>query len=318
MPRKSSSSKRRAPRETATGSPESPAGRRLQVVLAEAGVGSRRACEELIEAGRVRVNGETVTRLPVFVEPAKDAIELDGEPFVIKGRTGSKRRFRYLAVHKPRHVISTTRDPEGRRSVVDLVEIKGGQLPRLFPVGRLDAESTGLILLTNDGDLAEHLTHPRYGVPKRYLVSVRGVLGDEDMQRLRDGLYLADRRRGAGAHKARAESVRKLGVEKDRARGDRTRLSITLREGRNREIRRMLARLGFKVRRLKRVAIGPLELKGVPVGGWRDLTASEVRQLRDAARAAEADAKRGDAENKTPAARRPSPPRSRRRRDAGE
>lgn len=305
-------------------------GPRLQKVLAGLGVGSRRACETMISDGHVRVNGQAVTAMPAFVDPDNDRIEVDGKLVsVLKRRPGkSKAKSRgqqvgkvYIAVHKPRNVISTTSDPQGRRTVMDLVKLPG--LPkRMYPVGRLDADSTGLILLTNDGDLANHLTHPRYEVTKQYDVSIKGSLTDQDIKRLREGLYLASRsskarkastsrdRKGAGtarqsgkqsvpqgaatvreqtpqregAKKARMSQVRRIGYEHDRARGDRTNLLITLREGQNREIRRMLARLGFKVRRLKRISVGPIKLKGLGPGRWRLLTTAEVNRLKKASK----------------------------------
>ncbi len=194
-------------------------------------------------------------------------------------------------LHKPRRVISTTDDENNRTTVLDLIDQPIDA--RLFPVGRLDADSTGLILLTDDGELANRLTHPSHGVPKQYLVTIRGRLSEEDRQKLQRGLYLAppkptdsirgrDRGRPA-AKRAALERVKIVRHEKDRAQGDRTTLSVTLREGQNREIRRLLERLGHKVRRLKRTAIGPLQLKDLPLGAWRYLDGDEVRKLRHAA-----------------------------------
>ncbi len=272
-------------------------GVRIQKVLAAAGIAARREAETLVTAGRVTVNGQVVAALPAWVDPATDRIEVDGQPLPRSRRAAASaaapdkpRDAVYIALHKPRRVISSARDPEGRRTVVDLLpdEVLRGR--RVYPVGRLDAESTGLILLTNDGELTQHLTHPSYEVPKRYHVSVRGRLTSEDVETLKKGLYLADKRRlrqvsrkHGAASKAAMSAVRLLGYEKDRARGDRTTLEVTLREGRNREIRRMLARLDMKVRRLQRVAIGSLTLKGLAVGQWRVLSSAEVRSLRKAA-----------------------------------
>lgn len=267
-------------------------GERLQKVLAAAGVASRRDCEAMIAEGRVAVNGAVVVDLPAWVDPAVDRITIDDRPIKGQGR-GSKgkiaERPTYVMVNKPRRVISTADDPEGRPTVVDLV--RGGQ--RLFPVGRLDADSTGLILLTNDGELANRLTHPRYEVTKAYRVSLRGRLDAEDIERLRDGLVLTDKRtlgrdgrstRGkVGVKRAAVESVKVVRRERDSNGEDRTVLMVTLAEGQNREIRRLMARLGLKVRKLHRTAIGPLRLKGVPIGGSRRLTAAEVRTLRRAA-----------------------------------
>lgn len=265
-------------------------GIRLQKVMAEAGVASRRDCEAMIEDGHVRVNGDLVDTLPAWVDPRADVVELDGVRLSgtggtrSGGRSPAKRvRHTYLMVHKPRGVISTNEDPEGRKRVIDLIDAPINA--RLFPVGRLDADSTGLILLTDDGELANRLTHPRYEVTKQYQVSVRGKLDESDMQRMRKGLFLADRKvaKPQAAKRASVERVRIVSHEVDRARGDRTTLAITLREGQNREIRRLLARLGYKVRRLKRTAIGPLKLKGIAIGGWRPLTVTEIGMLRKAA-----------------------------------
>ena len=262
-------------------------GIRLHKALADAGVASRRACEQLVEAGRVTVNGQRITALPAWVDPDNDRIEVDGEPVARPRKTtrGDVTHV-YVMVNKPKRVVSTNSDPEGRTRVIDLVDLPGRT--RLFPVGRLDADSTGLILLTNDGELTNRLTHPRYGVTKHYEVSVRGKLTKDDVQRLQDGLILADRKaelmgKKKTVKRAAMEQVRILGYETDRTRGDRTTLSVTLREGQNREIRRLLARLGIKVRKLKRTAIGPVRLKGLAVGQWRMLNAAELRALRRAA-----------------------------------
>ena len=234
--------------------------------MADAGVGSRRACEQLIEEGRVRVNGIPIPGPPIWVNPGADRIEVDGRPVTRR----SRRNPIYLIVHKTRNTICTHADPEGRRRVFDLVP----HPQRLFCVGRLDAESTGLVLLTDDGELAQHLTHPRYGVPKTYEVSIRGQITPADVERLNRGIWLADKT--GRAAKAQAAAVQVL--DRDR---ERTRLRITLREGRNREIRRMLARLGFRVHRLKRIALGPLKLRGLPPGGWRELTRQEISSLNE-------------------------------------
>lgn len=244
-------------------------GLRLQKAMAEAGVASRRACEQMIEEGRVTVNGQAVTDLPAWVDPASDHIAVDGKPVARKKRELGKL---YLMVYKPRGVISTNRDPEGRKRVIDLVP--HGQ--RLFCVGRLDSDSTGFVLLTNDGELTQKLTHPSHEVPKTYHVRIKGELTGDEVEKLTEGIYLADR----SGKTARAAASKVKLVSRDR---DRTVLEITLREGRNREIRRMLARLGHPVRRLKRIAIGPVKLKGVAMGEWRDLTRQELNALRKAA-----------------------------------
>jgi pseudouridine synthase len=263
-------------------------GVRLQKALAEAGVASRRECETFIQAGRVRVNGQVVATLPAWVNAAEDRLELDGEP-VAKPRSARSGRAtagkHYVLMHKPRNVVSTVRDEPGkdRTTVVDLVDHPSAN--RLYPVGRLDADSTGLILLTDDGELTHRLTHPSFGITKRYLVSVKGRVTGDDLDRLKHGLVLADRGKDQPSPKrAMMEAVRIVKQETDRTRGDRTTLSVTLTEGQNREIRRLLARLGFKVRKLKRTAMGPLQLKGLSPGHWRPLTTAEVRALRKATR----------------------------------
>ena len=274
----------RSKKNTAT-EPAPENGVRLHKVMAEAGVASRRACEELIEQGRVKVNGQVVRKLPAWVDPEADKVTVDGEP--IRGRRTKRRSAAktYVMVNKPKRVISTNDDPEGRKRVIDLVDLPNKT--RLYPVGRLDSDSTGLILLTNDGDLTHRLTHPSYEVDKCYHVTVQGRLTNEDAEKLRKGMLLAHKGKpgGAGANvrRAAAAQIKILGHETDRTRGDRTKLSITLKEGQNREVRRILARLGHKVRSLHRVAIGKLKLKGLAVGEWRLLTASEVQTLYKAA-----------------------------------
>jgi len=258
-------------------------GIRLQKAMAEAGVASRRECEAMITEGRVTVNGKTVAALPAWVDPAEDRVEVDGRPIQKKTRkslTGGAHKPVYLLVNKPRNVISTSDDPEGRPTVLDLVDMPMKQ--RLFAVGRLDADSTGLLLLTNDGELSNRLTHPRYEVTKRYRVVVRGRIEEGDLARLRKGLLLAHDR-GGKVKRAAMESVRIVKRQTDRTQGDKTLLEITLAEGQNREIRRLLARVGLKVRRLERTSIGPLKLKGLARGQWRRLDAKELGMLRKAA-----------------------------------
>ena len=273
-------------------------GIRLQKAMAESGFASRRACEELIEAGRVTVNGQQVKELPAWVDPASDTIKVDGEPLP---RTPRSRRGKedsavgktYVVVNKPRGVISTNDDPEGRKRVIDLIDDKRLARKRLYPVGRLDADSIGMILLTDDGELTHRLTHPSYEATKEYRVTVNGKVSVEDLERLRKGIYLASSdeiaktkaKSGAtsptsDAKKAAVDSAKIVRVERDKEGGERTMLAITLHEGQNREIRRILARLGLKVRKLKRVAIGPLPLKTLRSGAWRILTTAEVRKLR--------------------------------------
>jgi pseudouridine synthase len=260
-------------------------GVRLHKAMAEAGVASRRDCEDLILQGRVKVNGQVVKKLPAWVDPISDKITVDGEPIRKPSKKRRSAAKTYLMVNKPKRVISTNEDPEGRKRVIDLVDLPIAA--RLFPVGRLDSESTGLILLTDDGELTHRLTHPSFEVTKRYHVTVQGRLTEEDAEKLGKGLYLAHKGKpgGAGAKvkRAAAAEVKVLGYETDRTRGDRTTISLTLKEGQNREVRRILARLGHKVRSLHRVSIGKLKLKGLAPGEWRPLSATEVSILYKAA-----------------------------------
>ncbi len=250
-------------------------GPRLHKALANAGVASRRDCETMIAQRRVSVNGITIDFQPCFVDPARDRIEADGQP-IQRAKTNTHgqitRAHTYIMVNKPRGVICTNDDPEGRKKIVDMVPHEN----RLFCVGRLDAESTGLVLLTDDGELANKLTHPRFGVHKTYMVTVNRPLIGDDVEKLQDGMYLAD----AEGEIAKVKAVAVKVVSRE---PQKTKLMIRLREGRNREIRRMLARLGYRVHRLQRVGLGPLLLKGVGLGQWRPLRRDEVGVLRKVA-----------------------------------
>lgn len=237
-----------------------PRSMRLQKFLSDAGVASRRHAEEMILEGRVTVNGVVIDALPAFVDEQHDVVQVDGTRV-------RPQRLDYFIINKPRGVVCTNRDPGGRVRAVDLLPRLAA---RLFPVGRLDAESTGLLLMTNDGELALRLTHPRYGVAKTYRAEVRGRVPDDLPEQLRRGVHLAE-------GKARASDV-----EIVHASSQRSVLLITLHEGRNRQVRRMLARLGFPVRRLRRVQIGPLTLRGLPSGAARRLTPAELHALRNA------------------------------------
>lgn len=243
-------------------------GERIQKVLAASGVASRRDCEQMVSDGRVRVNGVTLDGLPAWVDPAQDRIEVDGRLL------RRAERHVYIMLFKPKGVVCTNEDPEGRRRAVDLIDhpLKA----RIFPVGRLDMDSSGLLLLTNDGELANRLTHPRFEVHKTYEVTVSGRLDDAAVKRLAEGVFLPERDE-PGTRTGRSR-LTLLGRD-----GTRTALLMELREGRNRQIRRMMLRLGHPVRRLRRVAMGPLRLKGLGVGAWRELTSAELRELREAA-----------------------------------
>ncbi|HEY0943237.1 MAG TPA: pseudouridine synthase [Steroidobacter sp.] len=273
-----------------------PKGVRLQKAMADAGLGARRDCEEMIAAGRVKVNGRVVTTLPCFVSPTTDVVELDDEvielpvPEDSAGQAGESkaatrpRSLIYVLINKPKGVITTTSDPEGRRNVLDLVPVSLRRDERLFPVGRLDSDSTGLLLITNDGELAYQLTHPKFGIAKEYRVLTSGLASDEQLKKLRAGMYLVNPAMDGTKTSKRAsmESVRIIKRFVDRARGDRTMLSVTLREGQNREIRRMLARVGLKVRELERVAIGPLRAGDLKPGQAKLLGKKDVEKLRAA------------------------------------
>lgn len=237
-------------------------GDRLQKVLAAAGIGSRRHCEEMILAGRVEVDGHVVTELGTKVDPSQQDIRVDGESL-------RKQRKVYYLVHKPPGVLSTNYDQSGRPRVIDLLP---ESRERLFTVGRLDMSSEGLILVTNDGELANRLTHPRYGVEKTYQVLVAGELTPEQARVLTKGVHLAEGHAHADRVKVRSKKAHS------------TLLEIVLSEGRNREIRRLLARVGHKVLRLKRIAIGGVRLADLPPGEYRRLRNEELRLLQQPTR----------------------------------
>ena len=248
-------------------------GERLQKVLAAAGVESRRRCEELILEGMVTVNGQLIQSLPAWVNPETDDIVVEGR------RLPKADRKVYVMLNKPRRCLTTCDDPGGRRTVVDLVDHP--LVRRLFPIGRLDYETSGLLLLTNDGDFANALAHPRYGVDKTYRVKMRGTLTDEAIESLAKGVFLVDRRNGASQRARRAGAIDVQVIRRDR---ERTTVDVTLKEGRNRQIRRMLAQLGHPVVRLERIRMGPIKLKGLQRGEWRELTGDEIHILRRVAK----------------------------------
>jgi 23S rRNA pseudouridine2605 synthase len=237
---------------------------RLQKLLSMAGVASRRTAEVLIAEGRVTVNGAVVTTLGAKAVPDVDTVKVDDR------RIKPAARSRYILLNKPRGYVTTRRDPEGRRTVMDLL---AGVREYVYPVGRLDYDTEGLLLLTSDGDLAARLTHPRHEVPRIYEAIVAGTPSDEAIEELRRGVFL-DGRRTSEAGVTRGATVGK-------GREQTTKLVLTLFEGRNRQVREMCARVGHPVRTLQRVSMGPLTLRGLPVGAWRDLTPSEVAALRD-------------------------------------
>ncbi len=233
---------------------------RLQKFLAAAGIDSRRHAEEYIVAGRVTVDGEEIRDLAVRVDPGRQKIRLDGELIKLQAK-------RYYLLNKPPGYLCTHRDPAGRPRAIDLAPQADGT--RLFTVGRLDENSQGLLLVTNDGELANRLAHPRYRVPRTYRVQVVGKVPRAMLDKLQKGLYFP-------AGKFRVQGVRRV-----RSKGRSTFLDLELTEGRNREIRRMLARVGHKVIRLERIAFGPLKLGRLPLGRCRPLRPSELKALRN-------------------------------------
>ncbi|MGI5818717.1 MAG: pseudouridine synthase [Armatimonadota bacterium] len=235
---------------------------RLQKLLARAGLGSRRSCEGLIREGRVTVNGKTVEKLGAKARPDDD-IRVDGKRIVIpEGHV-------YLMLNKPPGYVTTKDDPQGRATVMELVP--EGLRDRVFPVGRLDQDSTGLLLLTDDGDLTQRLLHPRYHVAKQYLADVEGTPTESRLRRLRSGIDLED---------GRTQPAEVMLVAQG---GGESRLRITITEGRNRQVRRMCDAIGHPVRRLKRVAMGPIHLGELSLGAVRRLSEGQVSALREAA-----------------------------------
>ena len=257
--------------KASAGTGKAPGRVRLHKLLAQCGVGSRRRCEELIQKGAVLINGEPLMEFPAWVDPETDRIEVEGK------RIEAKERKIYVMLYKPKNTVTTLSDPEGRRTVTELVEHPAGV--RLYPVGRLDYDTLGLILMTNDGELANRLTHPRYGVHKTYRAIVRGSLSDDDVEKLREGIVLAQRKAGKTVG---AERLGATEIEIIRREPTRTILQLTLTEGRNRQVRRILAAVGCHVKKLTRVRVGPVSLKGLQIGEWRELTLQEIRSLRRA------------------------------------
>jgi pseudouridine synthase len=236
---------------------------RLQKILSMAGVSSRRTAETLIRDGRVTVNGRVASVLGAKADPETDDIRVDGRrvrPYI---------RHRYLLLNKPRGYVTTRRDPEGRRTIMDLLRGVHGYV---YPVGRLDYDSEGLLLLTSDGDLAARLMHPASGVERVYDAVVRGVPSEDSLEWLRRGVSI-DGRQTAPATVRRGRTVGRGATQS-------TVITLTLREGRNRQVRKMCARIGHPVRRLTRTRMGPIRLTGLGPGKWRDLTRDEIDALK--------------------------------------
>ena len=236
---------------------------RLQKILSAAGVASRRLSEELIAQGRVSVNGKTVTELGTKADPSVDEIKVDGR------RIKTEQRRRYILLNKPRGYITSRSDPEGRPTVMDLMK---GVKEYIYPVGRLDYDSEGLLLLTNDGELAARLTHPRHEVEKVYEARVKGVPDDKALARLARGVPIEGRRTAPAKIRASEPFIK--------GSGEQTIVEIIIHEGRQRQVRRMFDAVGHPVVRLRRVRIGPITDPDIPPGHWRELTPQEVARLR--------------------------------------
>ena len=230
---------------------------RLQKVMAHAGVASRRKSEEIIKEGRVKVNGEVVTAMGVKVDPNNDEIEVDGKIITEEKKI-------YILLYKPEGYITTVDDPRGRKTVLDLIDdVK----QRIYPVGRLDYDTSGLLLLTNDGDMTYVLTHPSYEIEKKYLVEAKGYIDDKNFKRLEEGVQLED------GLTAPAE-VKVINRKKDKSK-----FTLSIHEGRNRQVRRMCKKIGHEVEKLKRSNFGPLNLNGLKAGEYRYLSSKEINKL---------------------------------------
>ncbi|MCE9620699.1 MAG: rRNA pseudouridine synthase [Planctomycetes bacterium] len=243
-------------------------GERIQKVLAQAGVASRRECEAMVAEARVRVNGIIIDALPAWVDARTDKIEVDGRPI----RRADPHV--YIMLYKPKGIVCTNVDPEGRRRVIDLVQHP--LQTRLFPVGRLEIDASGLVLLTNDGEFANRLTHPRYEVSKTFELVVAGRLDDAAVSRIESELFPSKRSRTDDPEKRSRVTV--LSRE-----AGRTTMLMEIRDGKNTEIRLTMLRIGYPLKRLRQIAIGPLQLRGITVGAWRELSAAEFASLKKAA-----------------------------------
>jgi 23S rRNA pseudouridine2605 synthase len=231
---------------------------RLQKIIARAGIASRRAAEKLVTSGRVRVNGRVVTELGAKADQRTDKVEVDGQRLIAE-------EFQYVVLHKPRNVVSTLSDPEGRPTVATLLKDAGA---RLYPVGRLDFSTSGVLLATNDGDFANGLLHPRGGVPKTYVLKVSGVMQEADLERWRTGVRLED-------GMTLPAEVRLIRHE-----GDKSWIEVTLREGRNQQIRRMGEATRFLVMRLARISFAGVTHEDLRPGSWRPLTVEELNDIK--------------------------------------
>jgi 23S rRNA pseudouridine2605 synthase len=231
---------------------------RLQKILAAAGIDSRRKCEELILEGVVEVNHRFVDKLPAFADPEKDIIKVNGKKIQYKQKV-------YYLLNKPKGVICTNSDPEGRKKAIDFIPAN----QRVFCVGRLDTETTGIIILTNDSEMANKLTHPKYGLAKTYTVEMKGEITGEQIEKLKKGIWLSEGKNGKALVKVIKRNYRESVLE------------ISIRQGLNRQVRRLFAAIGFPVKSLKRTKIGKLDDRGLGVGKFRALTPKEVNYLKN-------------------------------------
>jgi len=230
---------------------------RLQKILAAGGVASRRKCEELITEGVVRVNRKVVDKLPAFADSDTDII-------TVRGKRIRPAEKVYFLLNKPKGVICTSSDPAGRKKAIDLIDCP----QRIFCVGRLDADTTGAIILTNDSDLANRLTHPRYELPKTYEVRIKGRIEGESLEKLKKGVWLAEGKTGRAAVKV----IRRTAAE--------SLIQVTIRQGLNRQVRRSIAKLGYKVKALKRIKIGNITIKGLTPGSYKKLAKTQITYLK--------------------------------------
>jgi 23S rRNA pseudouridine2605 synthase len=230
---------------------------RLQKFLASAGVDSRRNCEEIILDGDVRVNRKVVDTLPAFVDPEVDIVTVNGRRVKLAEKV-------YFLLNKPKGVICTSSDPQGRKKAIDLIDTP----ERIFCVGRLDIDTTGLLILTNDSELANRLTHPRYELPKTYEVMLKERISGEAIEKLKKGTWFSEGKTGKSAVKVLKRSQKDSTIE------------ITIRQGLNRQIRRMLAKVDCRVKSLRRTKVGNINLKGIPIGAYKQLTKSQVAYLK--------------------------------------
>lgn len=253
-------------------------GERLQRFMADQGIASRRACEDLIREGRVSVNGIRVQTLPIFVDTEHDHVEIDGRGLG-KPEGKGRPRHEYVLLYKPARTICAVKDEPGleRTTVMDLVRHHSGK--RLFPVGRLDYDTTGLLLLTDDGELTNRLTHPKFNIPKVYEIVVKGSLSIGELENLRKDLRKFEKQATRRENGKAPTEVVPVDIELIAKDADKTLLRVTIRESRNREIRQMIAAAGLTIRKVERVGLGPLELTGVRMGSWRDLEPAEVKAL---------------------------------------